>query len=73
MIPLKEGTVTEIKIEVTAEDGTVKNYIINIKRLSASDAILSSLAMSEGKLDPVFDMEEIEYTCRLKFQILYFY
>ncbi|CAK8678105.1 unnamed protein product [Clavelina lepadiformis] len=64
-IPLKEGDVTEIKIEVSAEDGTTKSYIIRIKRLSASDASLNQLSLSCGKLDPPFAMDQDEYTCIL--------
>ena len=63
VLSLAEGAVTEIKIEVTAEDGTVKFYVINVKRLSASDAILSSLSLSEGVLEPAFSLEETEYLC----------
>ena len=46
-VPLKEGEVTSIKIEVTAEDGsTIKNYFIHATRLSASDASLTDLKLS---------------------------
>nr|CAB3263199.1 uncharacterized protein LOC104266112 [Phallusia mammillata] len=62
-IPLIEGSITEIRIEVSAEDGTTKNYILRIKRLSASDATLSSLALTGGKLDPAFSTTCYDYTC----------
>nr|XP_009859922.1 uncharacterized protein LOC104266112 [Ciona intestinalis] len=60
-IPLLEGGVTEIRIEVSSEDGTVKNYLIRIKRLSASDASLNQLSLSVGKLMPPFSMGCFEY------------
>ena len=56
----------EIRIEVSAEDGTVKNYFIRIKRLSASDASLVSLSSSAGKLDPPFAIDCDQYTCKLE-------
>ncbi|XP_039248951.2 uncharacterized protein LOC120326691 [Styela clava] len=65
VIPLIEGTINEIKIEVTAEDGTIQNYVLSIKRLSASDAILSTLALSEGVLEPQFSLDETEYLCKV--------
>lgn len=46
-VALKEGEVTAVKIEVTAEDGsTIKNYFIHATRLSASDASLTDLKLS---------------------------
>ena len=46
-VPLKEGEVTSVKIEVTAEDGsTNKNYFVHVTRLSASDASLTDLKLS---------------------------
>ena len=63
-MPLKEGELNEIRIEVSAEDGTVKNYFIRIKRLSASDASLTELSLSAGKLDPRFAMDCDEYVCK---------
>ena len=55
-VALKEGEVTRVKIEVTAEDGsTIKNYLIQVTRLSASDASLTDLKLSVlGSLSPDF-------------------
>lgn len=64
-VPLKEGEVTDIKIEVTSEDGTVKNYFIHAKRLSAKDAVLSGLELSVGELSPEFSSDITEYSCKL--------
>lgn len=55
--------VTCIKIEVTSEDGSnTKLYVINAKRLSASDASLSSLKVSSGELSPKFSPEVTDYS-----------
>ena len=57
---------TDIKIEVCAEDGkTTKIYIIRVKRLSAKDATLTSVKLSAGKLLPDFSVETFNYTCKL--------
>ncbi|KAL8559643.1 hypothetical protein ACOMHN_008354 [Nucella lapillus] len=64
-VPLKEGEVTDIKIEVTAEDGTVKNYFIHAKRLSAKDASLGDLKVDKGVLEPDFSSDVTEYSCLL--------
>ncbi|XP_048244538.1 uncharacterized protein LOC124123872 isoform X1 [Haliotis rufescens] len=64
-VPLPEGAVTDIKIEVTAEDGTTKKYFIHARRLSAKDATLSTLKLSIGKLDPEFSANITEYSSLL--------
>jgi hypothetical protein len=62
-VPLKEGTVNDIKIEVTSEDGTTKNYFVHVRRLSAKDAALGSLSISSGELDPPFTPDVTYYIC----------
>ena len=62
-VPLVEGKVNEIKIEVTAEDGTTKNYLVFVKRLSAKDASLSNLSVGAGALDPEFCSDIFTYSC----------
>ncbi|XP_061164365.1 uncharacterized protein LOC133173398 [Saccostrea echinata] len=64
-VPLKEGAVTDIKIEVTSEDGTIKHYFIHAKRLSAKDAFLSDLQLSVGNISPVFNPDVLSYSCLL--------
>ncbi|CAG2195510.1 unnamed protein product [Mytilus edulis] len=64
-VPLKEGQITDIKIEVTSEDCTIKNYFIHAKRLSAKDATLSDLKLSDGDLSPEFSDNVFEYSCLL--------
>ena len=60
-VPLKEGVVNDIKIEVTAEDGTVRNYFVHIRRLSAKDATLSNIKLNIGKLTPEFSADVTQY------------
>ncbi|XP_052768743.1 uncharacterized protein LOC128208997 [Mya arenaria] len=65
-VPVKEGAVTDIKIEVCADDGkTTKTYIIKVKRLSASDATLSNLKVDAGIITPEFSPDVYEYSCLL--------
>ncbi|XP_056020814.1 uncharacterized protein LOC125651820 isoform X2 [Ostrea edulis] len=64
-VPLKEGAVTDVKIEVTSEDGTIKHYFIHAKRLSAKDAFLSDLELSVGDLNPEFNPDVFSYSCLL--------
>ncbi|XP_002731401.1 uncharacterized protein LOC100373099 [Saccoglossus kowalevskii] len=67
-IQLTEGEVNVIKIEVTAEDGgTTKFYQINAKRLSAKDASLMGLQLSNGELIPEFEADTVTYTCSVPF------
>ncbi|XP_033123589.1 uncharacterized protein LOC117122192 [Anneissia japonica] len=61
-LPLKEGDVTLIKIEVSAEDGTTKYYKISVNRLSAQDASLSNIKLSIGQLVPDFSSTTTKYT-----------
>ena len=57
------GTETEITIVVTAQDGTtMKTYEVTVNRALGNDATLSSLAISEGMLDPSFDSGTTDYT-----------
>lgn len=51
-------------IKVTAEDGTIKEYVVTIMVLS-NDASLASLTASEGTLSPEFDPEITSYTLEL--------
>ena len=64
-MPVKEGAVTDIKIEVCAEDGkTTKVYVIHVKRLSAKDATLAAVKISAGTLVPDFAVDVFSYTCK---------
>lgn len=55
--------VNNITTVVTAQDGsTKKTYTITITRAIATDALLSSLILSNGTLAPVFDSSTSSYT-----------
>ena len=55
-----------MQFEVTAEDGkTTKTYTVVVRRLSADDAVLSSLDVSVGKLTPKFSPLKTLYTCHV--------
>ncbi|TSD67873.1 T9SS type B sorting domain-containing protein [Inquilinus sp. KBS0705] len=52
-----------ITVKVTAQDGTtIKNYIIHITRLKATDATLSSLVVNGADISPEFDAATTDYT-----------
>ncbi|MBB6634695.1 cadherin-like beta sandwich domain-containing protein [Cohnella thailandensis] len=59
-IPLEVG-LNEIKIVVTAQDGTEKMYTITVTRAESSNADLSGLELDEGELSPTFDPAKTEY------------
>jgi len=67
-VQLKEG-LNEIVVEVTSEDGTVKKYFVNCKRLSASDANLKSIDLSSADLMPKFDPTQLEYRVNINFRL----
>ena len=65
-VQLKEGKTTVVEILVTAEDGhSTKAYTVSIHRLSPSDACLSQLDISAGKLQPSFQQSLFTYYCDL--------
>ncbi|XP_030854513.1 uncharacterized protein LOC580673 [Strongylocentrotus purpuratus] len=66
-VDLAEGKTTTIKIDVSAEDGTSKLYIIHAKRLSATDASLSGIKIADGCLVPDFDPDTLNYSCLLPY------
>ncbi|WP_158212485.1 cadherin-like beta sandwich domain-containing protein [Lysinibacillus odysseyi] len=59
---------TNIQVEVTAEDGTVKTYTIVVTEAPpSSNADLSNLTISTGPLNPVFSKDKISYTAIVPF------
>ncbi|XP_068184369.1 uncharacterized protein [Antennarius striatus] len=67
VVQLKDG-LNRVEIEVVAEDGTTKTYCVEVSRLSAKIAELSSLAV-EGNipLNPEFCTRIYEYSCTVPF------
>lgn len=66
MVRLAEGEVQDVKITVSAEDGTTtKTYTVGVNRLSPDDATLSQLEVSTGSLDPAFSPSVLSYKCAL--------
>ena len=61
-VKLKEGEINNFKVEVTAEDGTIKFYHVNITRMSSSTAVLKVLKISNSKLHPQFESSNFEYS-----------
>jgi streptogramin lyase len=60
-IPLKVG-VNNIEIKITAENGTTtKTYKLTVNRAKSSDATLSALTLTAGKLNPTFSKSALNY------------
>ncbi|XP_078503186.1 uncharacterized protein LOC144761836 isoform X1 [Lissotriton helveticus] len=63
VVKLKDG-VNTVSIEVTAEDGTIKIYVIEVTKLAANAAFLQGLTLTEDiQLVPSFASSVYEYTC----------
>jgi hypothetical protein len=58
-LPLLETSVT---VTVTAQDGSIRNYTIKIKRGGDANADLSALVLSTGALDIDFSPGVVTYT-----------
>lgn len=66
VVQIEEGQLLEIKIVVSAEDGTTtKTYSLRVSRLCADDARLSQLEISAGTIHPSFDPFVHKYECNL--------
>ena len=66
---------TTVSIKVTAENGSSKTYVINVKRgkdpnkpLSTNN-YLSELTVSNGMLSPAFNKEKLNYAVYLPYEI----
>jgi len=70
-VTLKEGEENPIKIEVTSESGVAKVYVINAKRLSAKDAVLSGIKVNISNITPDFLPHILQYFCKYFFLIFY--
>ncbi|KAM4770936.1 uncharacterized protein WCC33_002715 [Rhinophrynus dorsalis] len=66
VITLEDGLNT-VTVEVTAEDGTVKKYAVEVIKLSASHASIQEIKISEDlKLVPSFAPDVFEYSCSFR-------
>ncbi|KAM5164820.1 uncharacterized protein ACMZJ9_007246 [Mantella aurantiaca] len=67
VVKLKDG-LNSVVVEVTAEDGTIKKYILDITKLSASQALLDGIHLSEDlKLVPSFAADIYDYSCTVPY------
>ncbi|XP_040207190.1 uncharacterized protein LOC120937775 isoform X1 [Rana temporaria] len=67
VVTLKDG-LNSVVVEVTAEDGTMKKYFLEITKLSASQALLEGIHLSEDlKLEPSFAPNTFEYSCTVPY------
>lgn len=53
---------TDVSVVVTAEDGTVNTYTINLVRSKSTDSSLKSLTINHGTLSPAFNQNTRTYT-----------
>lgn len=53
---------TDVSVVVTAEDGTINTYTINLIRSKSADSSLKSLTIDHGTLSPVFSQSTRTYT-----------
>ena len=53
---------TDVSVVVTAEDGTINTYTINLIRSKSADSSLKSLTIDHGTLSPVFSQNTRTYT-----------
>ena len=65
-VTLSEGVTSLVKIEVVADDGSTKKlYQLTLKRLSTTDASLSSLSVNGFSLEPTFSHDVMSYECHV--------
>ncbi|XP_041418568.1 uncharacterized protein LOC108716581 isoform X2 [Xenopus laevis] len=65
LITLKDG-VNTVTVEVTAEDGTVKKYVLEVTKISADQALLHGIKLPEDlQLVPPFASDVYEYACTI--------
>lgn len=56
------SNVKNVKVIVTSEDGTTKDYTITLSRAKSTDSTLNNLTVSEGILTPTFNKNTLNYT-----------
>lgn len=57
---------SNVVVMVTAEDGTVSNYSINLTRAKSTDNTLKSLSINHGTLSPTFASNTKTYTAEVE-------
>ena len=57
-----------INIPVTAEDGSIRTYVLKVTRAQSSNNNLASLSASEGSLTPTFDPDIISYNITVPYE-----
>ena len=63
----KVGETNIVKIDVKAEDGSIRSYILNVTRSTyESENDLKDLTVEEGELSPKFNPNSSEYTVKIK-------
>lgn len=68
-VDLKTGP-NNIKVEVTAEDGTTKKtYHIIVTRQKSNNAYLQNLTSSDGLIQPTFNKNQNDYTLTVPYEI----
>lgn len=60
--PILTTSTNDITIKVTAEDGTVKDYILSVTRTKSNIATLDSLTVTNGSFNPSFSKDTLEYS-----------
>ena len=59
--PLVTTTINEVIITVTAEDGTIKNYILAVTKEKSNIATLDELTVTNGSFNPSFNKDTLKY------------
>lgn len=67
MHSLSEGE-QEIKIEVEAENGEIREYIITVIRLGSKNNYLKTLEVENHQISPAFDKETSPYTLEVEYE-----
>ena len=60
-----------INVSVTAENGDIKVYTINITRKKSANNNLAMLSALEGTLSPAFDKDTTSYTMQVPYEVTY--
>lgn len=58
-----------ISVTVTAEDGSIKIYEIEVTRAKSSNNYLSALSVSEGTISPEFNKEIVSYSIIVPYEV----